>query len=338
MNKISKRVLYFILVATMCFIFTGNNLAFAQGSSDTMLSIKNLSDGQGNLFQLVETGDRGFYIFDIQTKKCLEYSEDAPSPYLDKNKELYYFGPLCYYVKDNGNLVHTITKESISDDELSFQQKAFKDALDRTVSISLKNSLNHEEVEHTIYSISKSSRNSYIPSYGYIKNAIYPKNIDGTCGYTAGCLILNYWNKVRGGYVPSEFLNGGNLKTDGYTLQDKLVDYGGSNDSWGKTIRDSINQLCSDYSISGQAHYRIGNIGISSELSNNRPGIIFGWLTSNPSPASVNVTPMGKIFHAVTAYGTSGAYYICHYGWKDYEHVKLDGGLVGSCTLFNPDE
>ena len=81
----------------------------------------------------------------------------------------------------------------------------------------------------------------------------------------------------------------------------------------------------------------MGKIGVSSEISNNRPGIIFGWLSSNPSPASNEIALKGKELHAVTAYGISGEYFICHYGWNKYEHVKLDSGLVGSCTLFNPN-
>ncbi len=213
------------------------------------------------------------------------------------------------------------------------------EALERMSNVSTNNLLdkNNKKIEDVLYSVRSSSTNSYISNYGYIKNAIYPENEDGTCGYTAACLILNYWNKVKGGYVPSEFLDGSDLKTSGYTLQDKLVEYGGSNESWGKIIRDAINQLCSDYSISGKARYRIGKLGVLSEISNDRPAIIFGWLTLDPSPASVNSTSGGKVFHAVTAYGTSGLYFICHYGWEGYEHVKLDGGLIGSCTLFNPN-
>ena len=337
MDKLLKKTSFFLLILTMCFVFIGNSHVFAENLLDSKLNVKNLSDGEGSNFKLIETGEKGFYIFDSKTNKCLEYSEDAPSPYLGKDDELYYFGPLCYYIMQNGDLIHTITKEQISDSDLRFQQKTFKQALEKTNDCSTNSLLINGKIEDTLYSIKSRSANSYIPGYGYIKNAIYPGNEKGTCGYTAACLVLNYWNKVKGGYVPPEFLDGSNLKTSGYTLQDKLVDYGGSNDSWGKTIRDAINQLCSDYSISGQAHYRIGNLGVTSEISNGRPAIIFGWLTKYPSPASVNVAARGKVLHAVTAYGTSGSYFICHYGWDRYEHVKLDGGLVGSCTLYNPN-
>lgn len=49
--------------------------------------------------------------------------------------------------------------------------------------------------------------NKYIPNYKYIKNAIYPANENNTCGYTAACLILNYWHKVKGNVIDSSFLD-----------------------------------------------------------------------------------------------------------------------------------
>ena len=97
----------------------------------------------------------------------------------------------------------------------------------------------------------------------------------------------------------------------------------------------SLISYCTDQGVGATSYYYIGKVGVSNSLSNGRPAILFGWLTSNPSPASVSTdSTKGKVFHAVTAYGTNGNYFICHYGWSGYSHVLLDGGLVGSCTLF----
>lgn len=61
--------------------------------------------------------------------------------------------------------------------------------------------------------------NKYIPNYKYIKNAIYPANENNTCGYTAACLILNYWHKVKGNVIDSSFLD-----SKGYiTCQNKKI-------------------------------------------------------------------------------------------------------------------
>lgn len=177
--------------------------------------------------------------------------------------------------------------------------------------------------------------NKYIPNYKYIKNAIYPANENNTCGYTAACLILNYWHKVKGNVIDSSFLDSnGNLKTTGNTLQDKLLSYGKSNSSWGLTIRDVLIDYCNEYGVAATSTYYVTNFDIFAEVGRNSPVIVFGYFPDSPG----QVQSRGKVFHAVTAYGTSTSglvtKLIVHYGWSGYSHVTLDGGLVGSSTQF----
>ena len=309
-------------------IYSQQKIALSDmGVNPEQMNVKTLRDLNGNTFTLVETGSNGYYIYDGNSDKYLEMSDSAPSPYKSYSTDLHYFGPLCYYVKSGEQYVHTITKESITETDKEFANQKFTSALSTvrsTASISSNSG------------IMASKGNSYILNYEYIKNAKYPANANGTCGYTAACLVLYYWHKVRGGIIPSTYLDGnGQLLTSGYTLQDKLLSYGNSNSSWGKTIRDVLIAYCNERGIAATSYYYIGKIGVANSLSNNRPAILFGWLTSNPSPASVSTdSTKGKVFHAVTAYGTNGSYFICHYGWSGYSHVLLDGGLIGSCTLF----
>lgn len=144
--------------------------------------------------------------------------------------------------------------------------------------------------------------NKYIPNYKYIKNAIYPANENNTCGYTAACLILNYWHKVKGNVIDSSFLDSnGNLKTTGNTLQDKLLSYGKSNSSWGLTIRDVLIDYCNEYGVAATSTYYVTNFDIFAEVGRNRPVIVFGYFPDSPG----QVQSRGKVFHAVTAYGTS---------------------------------
>ena len=178
-------------------------------------------------------------------------------------------------------------------------------------------------------------QSKYIPNYKYIKNAIYPANENNTCGYTAACLILNYWHKVKGNVIDSSFLDSnGNLKTTGNTLQDKLLSYGKSNSSWGLTIRDVLIDYCNEYGVAATSTYYVTNFDIFAEVGRNRPVIVFGYFPDSPG----QVHSRGKVFHAVTAYGTSTSglvtKLIVHYGWSGYSHVTLDGGLVGSSTQF----
>lgn len=125
--------------------------------------------------------------------------------------------------------------------------------------------------------------NKYIPNYKYIKNAIYPANENNTCGYTAACLILNYWHKVKGNVIDSSFLDSnGNLKTTGNTLQDKLLSYGKSNSSWGLTIRDVLIDYCNEYGVAATSTYYVTNFDIFAEVGRNRPVIVFGYFPDSP--------------------------------------------------------
>lgn len=177
----------------------------------------------------------------------------------------------------------------------------------------------------------------YVPNHKVIRDSVYPKNINGTCGFTAACIVLDYWNKTRGGYIPDKFLEGGNLKTTGFTLQDQLRQYSRYNKSWAKTITDAINSLCRAYNLPGKAYYTLGSIGVKEYIQKGRPAIVFGWLNSGVDIKSIDSKPLRHIFHAVTVYGREKKNYITHYGWKGYEKVLLKKSVIGSVTLFNPD-
>ena len=336
-----KKILSVFLSVTMIFSLSVPTFAQENISSDTIsqqrsslsamgvnteqMNVKTLHDLNGNTFTLIETGANGYYIYDRNSNKYLEMSDSAPSPYKSYSVDLYYLGPLCYYVKRGNQYIHTITSESVT--ETNFANQQFISALSTVRSTSSASS---------VTGIMTAKGNRYIPNYGYIKNAKYPANTNGTCGYTAACLVLYYWHKVRGRIIPSTYLDSrGRLLTSGYTLQDKLLSYGNSNSSWGKTIRDVLINYCTEHGVRATSYYYIGKIGVSDSINNGRPAILFGWLPSNPSPASVSTnSTRGKVPHAVTAYGTNGNYFICHYGWSGYSHVLLNGGLIGSCTLF----
>ena len=308
-----------------CNTFTSSKYTINVTSIDTnKVCTKILKDLNGNIFTLTEIGTNGYYIYDNASGKYLEMSDSAPSPYESYYDNLYYFGPLCYYVKTNNQYIHTITHDTMSKATTVLSNQRFTSALSttRTNSLSLD--------------IMSTDKKVYVPNYNYIKNAVYPANENGTCGYTAACLLLYYWHKTNGGIIPSTYLNNnGQLLTSGYTLQNKLLSYGHSDSSWGKTIRDVLIDYCNEYNISATSYYYFGKLGVSDSIKNGHPAIVFGLLTSTPSPASIfPFSTTGKVSHLVTLYGISGNYYICHYGWSGYSHVLLDSGLIGSCTLF----
>lgn len=304
------------------------------------INIKKIYDMDENEFQLVETGEIGYYIFDPESGKYLECSDKSPSPYLGYTENLYYFGPTNYYVFDGSEYNHTIIEsETYQENELYEIQENFDDRIkvSREIKdIAVIEALESGNAESTKNIYSRATTYQYIPSYSYIKNAVYPKNTSGTCGYTASTIVLNYWNKLKPSknIIPSKFTSTtGDLLTTGTTLQDELISLGGSDSTWALNIRDVLIDYCNKYGIKATSSYAFGKTGAVSEVKNGRPVILFGSLP--------DVSSSGKINHAVTAYGIENNsvidYFVVHYGWKNYEHVVLDGGLIGSNTKFQLD-
>ena len=263
----------------------------AETGQNVTLTTKILSDLSDNHFELVEVGDTGYMIFDPQSGKYLEEALDSPSPYLGLSENLYYFGPLNYYQLSGDKFVHTVihNEYDMSFAECRSLQSAFDTALqnsrtqkDTEVLALMQTNLNSRASVNRLQShFSARATNKYIPNYKYIKNAIYPANENNTCGYTAACLILNYWHKVKGNVIDSSFLDSnGNLKTTGNTLQDKLLSYGKSNSSWGLTIRDVLIDYCNEYGVAATSTYYVTNFDIFAEVGRNRPVIVFSWASS----------------------------------------------------------
>ena len=324
-------------------------IAAETGESNVSTTIKILSDLNGNHFELIELGEQGYMIFDTVSGKYLEEALESPSPYLGLSDNLYYFGPLNYYQLVDGRFVHTVFPDEyeISYNEGLTAQSAFDTAWQRSrlqkdtemlalMDLDPNSAVSRNSIQTQISTQSTQATNEYIPYYSYIKNAVYPPNVNDTCGYTAACLILNYWHKVEGNVINSAFLDSnGNLLTgsNDYTLQDKLLSYGNSASSWGLTIRDVLIDYCNEYGVAATSTYYVTNFDIFAEIGRDRPVIVFGYFPNNPTQVT-----RGNVFHAVTAYGTSTSglltKLIVHYGWDGYSHVTLDSGLVGSSTQF----
>ncbi len=317
------------------------------GSSDDQFIVKHLYDLNGNVFELVETGEKGYYIFDSVSGKYLEMAPETPSPYLGLNQDIYYFGPMNYYHKVDGIFKHNVLPDTYDfPEELTDEvQKSFDTALcnsravkdEEMLSLISRRNVDDESIRTKISSAYAASDDVYIPNYHFIKDDPYPANTGDTCGYVAACIILSYWNRVnvikgKNRIIERSFLTSdGTLSTTGYTLQDELLSYGYSHSSTGKLIRDVIIDYCNDYGISATATYYLGNWEAAAELGRGRPIILFG--ASFPNLGLLD-------FHAVTAYGLHSensiiGYFIVNYGWgSGYEHVYLDTGLIGENMQF----
>ncbi|MFV8483405.1 hypothetical protein [Mycoplasma sp. Z473B] len=185
----------------------------------------------------------------------------------------------------------------------------------------------------------------YIKGYENIRDASYPANVNGTCGYTAATILLYWWHKKLGDIIPDKFISpdGGLLKY-GYTLQDELLsigrDLGYDNSSWGKPMRNILVEYFKRNvpNHGATSWYYLLRTYLWGEIDRGRPAIAFGSFYGNPPSVYADTTNHdygGKVFHGVVVYGYSNSNYICHYGWEGFEEVYLHVKAMGSVTFLN---
>ena len=165
-----------------------------------------------------------------------------------------------------------------------------------------------------------------VPRSVFLRRAAYPANRHDTCGYTAACFLLLYYHRTYGGFISPEYLTSkGQLKTEGYTLQDRLIQYGTSNLSWGGSIARVLNLYFKDHAIKAKAHFRMFGFFAHRYIRNKSPIIVFGNMPAKNE---------SRINHAVFAYGveyqTKHPKLIVHYGWKGWERKLLEDAVIGS--------
>lgn len=303
-----------------------------------------LSDLDSNVFYAVQGVNKGFMVYDSVSGLFLEKSNSMVSPYdFVNHKDNYYFGPMEYYYKENNSFYSYFDGRKYSFEVRQEIQKEFNQKL----TVLRSSSSNHEEKSHVSPTTIVVDHNFYIDNYQYIRDAKYPKNRNGSCGYVAASIVLYYWSKTTfKGTIPSSYLdsNGELINTDDedpyHNLNDKLVSIAGKEGSWGKTVADTLNKYCKEFNIKGSAGYGLLDYGINNELSKQHPVILFGSL-KDPNDGS-------RINHAVTCYGfqrygtgphPSSFYYIVNFGWQnsDTAEVLLNGAMLGSVTYFGLD-
>lgn len=331
-----------------------NAQATMEGMESPLSELYIVNDLSGNEFYIQIGEEAGFMVFDPIVSNFIEKSANYASPYdFSVNADYYYFGPMNYYEK-TGDIFYSLINENeyfgidyayqlqeIFDDQLNtFREAQSYSAYQEYIRENQVNSLALTAPNSSTYAMKK----QYIHNYEYIRDAMHPSNYDDSCGFVAGALILNYWDKTmhRGTVLNQYYDTNMNLiDTSTYNpninLKDKLVELnGGDRGSWGLTVRDSLIEYCRFANIGASSSYYIGKIGLDSELSNNRPVIIFGALPDVSKNDEL-------ITHAVTCYGIEsdwwGGYYIVNYGWGSaYNEVSLGFGFVGSVTTFKLTE
>lgn len=310
-----------------------------------------VKDLDGNIF-VIQTGETtGFMVYDPIADAFVEKSSSLESPYIfDASFDNYYLGPMKYYKRvadtfyslgfqdDNLNLLQATEMQEIFRDQLEdFREMTSEENYQAYVT---EQRANGRPVKGKI----KIGNKEYIDNYEYIRDTSHPSNYDGSCGFVAASIVLNYWDKtVHSGTVLSQYLTSkGELNDTGGTyspstnLKDKLVQYNnGKTGAAAVEVSEAMNKYCSDNGIKGSANWYIGKIGLESSLVLERPAIVFGWLSD----------PRGgwNKAHAVTVYGTEntwwGGYYIANYGWgSKWAEVSMGFGFAGTTATFSLDK
>lgn len=339
-------------------ISSNDNLGISQISTQLAVSenynnpqedqfcVKDLS---GNIF-VVQTGeDEGTMIIDSVSQYFIESTPTMVCPYSFVNgDDNYYLGPGNYYRRIGDNFYHCLNSEFVINYEKAAEiQISFDNQLlefrDATSDASYDEYRTNNPTSPTINKRIRIGDKIYIDNYTYIRDARHPYNYDGSCGFVAASIVLNYWDKtVHNGVVDSVFkdddgeLNSTNYYSPTTNLKDKLVSYNnGVTSSWAKNVAESVNKYCTNYGIKGSASWYIGKIGLEASLYKEKPAVLFGYIP--------NVSSSGYSPHAVTCYGFDtrwwGGYYIVNYGWgNQYAETSLGFGFAGSTMTFSLDE
>jgi len=294
-----------------------------------------VTDYDGNEYFVKTGASEGFMVYDPVSNHFMEKSSELVSPYdFSKNAEYFYFGPMNYFEKKGDSYYSIYDDEYVDETYIKELQDVFNEQL-----ITFRN---HEYPEdelitsnQSLSSLSVKSGKTYIENYEFVKYGAHPSNYDGSCGFVAASIVLNYWEKTmyEGTILPQYLDENGDLNDTRYyspetNLKDKLVEFnGGEKSSWGKTVRDALIDYAEYANLSCIAGYYFFDINMRSELKQNHPVIIFGSL---PDPNGGS-----KINHAVTAYGLDNNDPIVNYGWGSITaEVTLSSGLLGSVTTF----
>ena len=214
---------------------------FSQSEEETFgtVSAQYLSglDGEKD-YILVNRHPQGYAIFEKENMELMEYSEVGGSPYssIDKN-EIYYAGPAGYYQKEEDNVTHIYTKETIKAEEkekiaqkvkgkikkeklereekkkeekdiVEKEEKPLSNTISNASTISLLGAGQHidDSIEGAITGNYNSTNKKYITDYHYfLLDPAHGTNGDeganNSCGIVATQLLLSYNNWSKDGRI-----------------------------------------------------------------------------------------------------------------------------------------
>lgn len=299
------------------------------GTTVSKATTKTTLDFAGNTYTVVECNPVGYAIYCDGAEEATEYSAESPSSYAGYTSSLYYGGPMQYFVKQNGLLVHTVTGESASETASAgymSQSAALHNEMlaNKSASTPATRSSSQTAGGYTFTCINNSGFFASLNTCGYVS---------GKCAYVAGAMIIGYCDV----YVNSDYDTDGNITVNDaeqYDISSSLTNSLasiGSDLGYGSSINANklsnvMSDYLSDHNISGVTHVSrtvFSNKNITDYIDDNYPVVAIGSMY-NPDNG-------GHFAHAIVIYGyKSGGYgiqngygFLAHYGWDGYNKITV---------------
>ncbi|MCL2599420.1 MAG: hypothetical protein FWD76_05905 [Firmicutes bacterium] len=217
-------------------------------------AIKELSDMGGYTYFDIEFGQKGYVICDNQFLYRIESSREGKSPYFDHTGNLLYLGPTQYFamrfLKDGAYELESLGQggtfeiDDLSDLRAESQRLEMIAKQEQEITRQINTQL--AQLPQGRRALLRSGaqanrlRNQSVISGKDREYRYNDQSTGGNCGYVAGAIVLDYWQKAKGYSlgIPSWFGNIG-TQTDGIAFVRKVQGaLGGA--TWGPDLTGAL--------------------------------------------------------------------------------------------------
>ncbi|MEL7654966.1 MAG: hypothetical protein AAGU75_03545 [Bacillota bacterium] len=295
---------------------------------------RELTDFAGNKYTLIECEPSGYLIYHDDSGVFVESSLESPSPYKSYSGVLYYGGPTNYYAEKAGKLIHTLTKEEVSP-TTSRTANTFSvqmaDMLLRQKDLDVLGYI--EQGAPMKNTFPTSAGDTYVEDYYTIRNLKIKAQMGyldgGYCGYIAGGMAMLYLQVHSGLLIipPSKYLNSAGNQFKGDTFTSHLASYGSSSSTTASSLSSALNGYFNEnhYIVSASWGLLVSGNTIKNGIANDQPMMLGGQYYSDPNNPGGST---GDIMHFILAYGYNNTEFIVHYGWANYNEVRINNGVL----------
>lgn len=389
-TNIIKKALFILLIATLCSLLlipiglpqiasaasSSKNSAVqnpfieqmnAEYESDVELAkTKQLKDLDNNTYTLLECNPAGYIIICDDSNTMVEYSAFSVSPYIEYDKDLYYFGPTYFSVLNgndfidlmSGGILFSLNKDVEIEKKVKTESKVMHDTMVEQAQ-SAKNNISPLSEGYDVYNTHWTCVNNYgffTTKTDNISFSYYQQGNSGCCGYVAASLLLGYYDQFVKRCVPDKFME---WDSYGYKRYKRSSEHGyyrsgeftqhimnfktaSGTGTTSTTLRECLTGYFKYYGYTNMGVYDMitplfSNLTLKNLIDKSTPSILFGSLEDPTSPPS-HQQGSGHGNHAVVVYGyrkgaNNGSIYsfLVHYGWSGRSQSTIN--YIGTSTF-----